>query len=49
METSKSELFCFQLNSRKCNGDYQFQKKLRQAINVVKRNMKLEFFFKSEF
>lgn len=42
METSKSKLFCLQLNSKKCNGDYQFEKKFRQAINVARRNIELE-------
>ena len=42
METSKSKLFCLQLNSKKCNRDYQFEKKFRQAINVARRNIELD-------
>lgn len=42
METSKSKLFCLQLNSKKYNRDYQFQKKFRQAMHVARGNMELK-------
>lgn len=44
METSESKLFCLQLNSKKYNRDYQFQKKFRQAIHVARGNMELKNF-----